>query len=79
MFTLDPVSKSINLFEVDSSLDDYKFSCLMRLEYRVIVLCSLTGVESLEHWVAKLSVVVEIVGFDIGLAAEEKRTGDDRR
>ncbi|GFU41670.1 hypothetical protein TNCV_1064951 [Trichonephila clavipes] len=34
----------------------------------------------LEHPVAKLSVVVEIVGFsDIESAAEEKRTGDDKK
>ncbi|GFV90641.1 hypothetical protein TNCV_2223571 [Trichonephila clavipes] len=33
----------------------------------------------LEHWVAKLSVVVEIVGFsDIGSAAKVKRKGDDK-
>ncbi|GFX19960.1 uncharacterized protein TNCV_1435201 [Trichonephila clavipes] len=38
------------------------------------------GGRKLEHWVAKLSVVVEIVGFsDIRSAAEEKRTGDDKK
>ncbi|GFU62173.1 hypothetical protein TNCV_2474061 [Trichonephila clavipes] len=37
------------------------------------------GGRKLEHWVAKLTVVVEIVGFDIGSAAEEKRTGDDKK
>ncbi|GFT87759.1 hypothetical protein TNCV_4001051 [Trichonephila clavipes] len=37
------------------------------------------GGRKLEHWVAKLSVVVEIVGFsDIGSAAEVKRKGDDK-
>ncbi|GFW89550.1 hypothetical protein TNCV_1515011 [Trichonephila clavipes] len=36
------------------------------------------GGRKLEHWVAKLSVVVEIVGFsDIGSAAEVKMKGDD--
>ncbi|GFX10197.1 hypothetical protein TNCV_1865951 [Trichonephila clavipes] len=38
------------------------------------------GGRKLEHPVAKLKVVVEIVGFsDIGSAAEEKRTGDDKK
>ncbi|GFW03724.1 hypothetical protein TNCV_2538351 [Trichonephila clavipes] len=38
------------------------------------------GGRKLEHWVAKLSVVVEIVGFsDIWSAVEEKRTGDDKK
>ncbi|GFW11085.1 hypothetical protein TNCV_4782951 [Trichonephila clavipes] len=38
------------------------------------------GSRKLEHPVEKLSVVVEIVGFsDIGSAAEEKRTGDDKK
>ncbi|GFT29446.1 hypothetical protein TNCV_134431 [Trichonephila clavipes] len=37
------------------------------------------GGRKLEHWVAKLSVVVEIVGFsDIGSTAEVKRKGDDK-
>ncbi|GFV01815.1 hypothetical protein TNCV_2550691 [Trichonephila clavipes] len=37
------------------------------------------GGRKLEHWVAKLSVVVEIVGFsDIGSAADVKRKGDDK-
>ncbi|GFW40500.1 hypothetical protein TNCV_2834081 [Trichonephila clavipes] len=37
------------------------------------------GGRKLEHWVAKLSVVVEIVGFsDIGSAVEVKRKGDDK-
>ncbi|GFT64602.1 hypothetical protein TNCV_649731 [Trichonephila clavipes] len=37
------------------------------------------GGRKLEHWVAKLSVVVEIVSFsDIGSAAEVKRKGDDK-
>ncbi|GFY16406.1 hypothetical protein TNCV_2350491 [Trichonephila clavipes] len=48
------------------------------------VLCAVKlffdGGRKLEHPVAKLSVVVEIVGFsDIGSAAEEKRTGDDKK
>ncbi|GFV79983.1 hypothetical protein TNCV_1217511 [Trichonephila clavipes] len=38
------------------------------------------GDRKLEHPVAKLSVVVEIVGFlDIGSAAEDKRMGDDKK
>ncbi|GFX28945.1 hypothetical protein TNCV_3029881 [Trichonephila clavipes] len=50
----------------------------MRLEYRIIVLCSLTGVESWSIG-SQNSVVVEIVGFsDIGSAAEVKRKGDDK-
>ncbi|GFV21221.1 hypothetical protein TNCV_4268541 [Trichonephila clavipes] len=51
----------------------------MRLEYRIIVLCSLTGVKSWSIGSRKLSVVVEFVGFsDIGSAAEVKRKGDDK-
>ncbi|GFS63305.1 hypothetical protein TNCV_2308521 [Trichonephila clavipes] len=38
------------------------------------------GGKRLEHPVAKLLVVVEVVGIsDIGSAAEEKRTGDDKK
>ncbi|GFW98027.1 hypothetical protein TNCV_1203281 [Trichonephila clavipes] len=40
----------------------------------------LDGCRKLEYPVAKLLVVVEIVGFsDIGSAAEEKKTGDDKK
>ncbi|GFT44417.1 putative RNA-directed DNA polymerase from transposon X-element [Trichonephila clavipes] len=74
-------NRCIPLFQsdfFDSSLDDHKFSCLMRLEYRIVVLCSLTGVESWSIG-SQNSVVVEIVGFsDIGSAAEVKRKGDDK-
>ncbi|GFX15108.1 hypothetical protein TNCV_2480221 [Trichonephila clavipes] len=38
------------------------------------------GGRKLEHWVAKLSVVVGIVGFsDIGSATEVRRKGDDKK
>ncbi|GFV34480.1 hypothetical protein TNCV_466941 [Trichonephila clavipes] len=76
------IKKDFNLFEVDSSLDDHKSSCSMRLEYCIIFLGSLTGEggRKLEHPVAKLLVVAAIVGFsDTWSVTEEKRTGDDKK
>ncbi|GFU52644.1 hypothetical protein TNCV_1545851, partial [Trichonephila clavipes] len=54
----------------------------MRLEYRIIALCSLT-VESWSIGSQKLSVVVEIVGFSYyrgrPLGREKRIKGDDKK
>ncbi|GFV75277.1 hypothetical protein TNCV_1481231 [Trichonephila clavipes] len=40
------IQEDFNLFEIDSRLDDHQFSSSMWLEYRIILLGSLTGVEN---------------------------------
>ncbi|GFV75276.1 hypothetical protein TNCV_1056421, partial [Trichonephila clavipes] len=76
-----------NLFEIDSRLDDHQFSSSMWLEYRIILLGSLTGVENnrslirLEHPVAKpLAFAARLVGFSIrGWSLKREKMGDIER